>query len=222
MLDRIKHAKTIDKIVICTSTNPQDNPLEKIAKKENVICHRGSEDDVLVRLLEAAKKHDLKHFANFTADCPMIDPNLIDHIVMNYHNSEADLLKYDDCKDDVPFGCYVIRVNALEMICREKKQTDTEVWIKLFTTNPDLVIRKIKVDSKYHHKTLKTSLDYPEDYEFIEHVFAELYQPGKFFTMLDILNLVRKKPELLEINSSRKLISRWKNHKILSSKKVNT
>ena len=50
MLVRIKHAKSIDKIIICTSTNPQDDPLEKIAAQENVFCFRGSEDDVLKRL----------------------------------------------------------------------------------------------------------------------------------------------------------------------------
>ena len=69
MLDRIKHATCIDKIVICTSTNPQDDPLEGIAAQENVCCFRGSEEDVLVRLLEAAQSYGLEHFANITAKC---------------------------------------------------------------------------------------------------------------------------------------------------------
>ena len=55
MINRIKYAKNINKIIICTSTNTQDDPLEKIAQQEKIDCYRGSEDDVLQRLLETAK-----------------------------------------------------------------------------------------------------------------------------------------------------------------------
>ena len=82
LLDRIKRALTFDKIIICTSTNPQDNPLEEIAGQEQVSCFRSSEEDVLVRLLEAAQSHGLRYFANITADCPMMDPLLIDRVVL--------------------------------------------------------------------------------------------------------------------------------------------
>ena len=81
MINRIKYAKNIDKIIICTSTNVQDDPLEEIANQEKINCYRGSEDDVLQRLLDAAKKFNLNHFANMTADVPMIDPFLIDEFI---------------------------------------------------------------------------------------------------------------------------------------------
>ena len=124
MLDRIKRALTIDKIIICTSTNPQDDPLEEIAGQEQVSCFRGSEENVLVRLLEAAQSHGLKYFANITADCPMMDPVLIDRVVMKYQNSDADLLMYDNSNDDLPFGCYMIKVTALEKVCQKKNETE--------------------------------------------------------------------------------------------------
>ena len=103
MLDRIKRALTIDKIIICTSTNPQDDPLEEIAGQEQVSCFRGREEDVLVRLLEAAQSYGLKYFANITADCPMMDPLLIDRAVLEYQKADVDLLKYDDSNADLPF-----------------------------------------------------------------------------------------------------------------------
>ena len=220
MLDRIKHATSIDKIIICTSTNPQDDPLEKIAAQENVFCYRGSEEDVLARLLKAAQSHDLKHFANITADCPMMDPKLIDHAVMEYQNSDADLLMYDGSNDDLPFGCYVIEVVALEKVCQQKNETDTEDWVKHFTSNPDLKIRSIEVENKYRHKTLKTSLDYPEDYEFIKHVFSELYQQDRVFSILEIINLVKRRPDILEINANAKLTQRWRQHQQRLQKEI--
>mgnify|MGYP001408886942 CR=1 FL=1 len=184
MLDRIKRALTIDKIIICTSTNPQDDPLEEIAGQEQVSCFRGSEEDVLVRLLEAAQSHGLKYFANITADCPMMDPLLIDRAVLEYQKADVDLLKYDDSNADLPFNCYLIKVSALEKVCQQKKETDTEVWFKHFASNSFLKISSIDVEDKYRHKTLKTSLDYPEDYEFIKHVFSELYRQDTVFSVL--------------------------------------
>ena len=213
MLDRIKHATSIDKIIICTSTSSQDDPLEKISAQENVFCYRGSEEDVLARLLEAAQRHDLKHFANITADCPMMDPKLIDQAVMKYQNSDADLLMYEDSNNDLPFSCYLNKTSALEKVCLKKNETDTEVWLKHFTSNPDLKIRSIDVEDKYRHKTLKTSLDYPEDYEFIKHVFSELYQKDTVFSILEIIDLVKRRPDILNINANSELTRRWRQHR---------
>lgn len=212
MLDRIKNATSIDKIIICTSTNPQDDPLEEIAGQEQVSCFRGSEEDVLVRLLEAAQSHGLKCFANITADCPMMDPKLIDRAVMEYQTSDADLLMYEDSNNDIPFGCYMIKVTALEKVCQQKKETDTEDWDKHFTSNPDLKICSIDVEDKYRHKTLKTSLDYPEDYEFIKHVFSELYRQDSVFSILEIIDLVKRRPDILNINANSELTRRWRQH----------
>ena len=61
ILDRLKCTYTIDKIIICTSSNPQDDPLEQVAEQEGIYCFRGSENDVLKRLLDAAKKADVKN-----------------------------------------------------------------------------------------------------------------------------------------------------------------
>ncbi len=213
MLDRIKRASTIDKIIICTSTNPQDDPLEELAIKEKVTCFRGSEEDVLVRLLDTAQCHNLKHFANITADCPMMDPVLIDRAVLEYQKANVDLLKYDDSNADLPFNCYLVKVSALEKVCQQKKETDTEVWLKHFTANSDLNILNLEVEDHYRHKILKTSLDYPEDYEFIKCVFAELHHPETCFSMLDILDLVKKRPEILSINANVNLTRRWLHHR---------
>ena len=213
MLDRIKRALTIDKIIICTSTNPQDDPLEEIAGQEQVSCFRGSEEDVLVRLLEAAQSHGLKYFANITADCPMMDPLLIDRAVLEYQKADVDLLKYDDSNADLPFNCYLIKVSALEKVCQQKKETDTEVWLKYFTANADLNILNLDVEDHYRHKILKTSLDYPEDYEFIKCVFSALYQPDTIFSMLDIIDLVKRRPDILNINANVDLTKRWLQHR---------
>ena len=220
MLDRIKNATSIDKIIICTSINHQDDPLEEIAGQEQVSCFRGSEEDVLVRLLEAAQSHGLKYFANITADCPMMDPLLIDRAVLEYQKADVDLLKYDDSSADLPFDCYLIKVSALEKVCQQKKETDTEVWLKYFTVNADLNILNLDVEDHYRHEILKTSLDYPEDYGFIKCVFAKLHHSGTCFSMIDIIDLVNNRPDILSINANAKLTRRWLHHRQTSQKSI--
>jgi spore coat polysaccharide biosynthesis protein SpsF len=213
MLDRIKHSRYIEDIVICTSTNSQDDPLEEIAEKEHVHCFRGSEDDVLERLLRAARSYDMTNFANITADCPLIDPLLIDRAVEEYDKVNADLVMYDDSNNNIPFNCYVLRVSALEKVCELKKETDTEVWLNLFTTHM-FKIHSIIVEGKYRHNSLKTSLDYPEDYEFIKKVFGELYDPDRVFSLPDVIDLANRRPDILSINANPELLKRWRGHQI--------
>ena len=214
MLDRIKHSAHIEDIVICTSTNPQDDPLEEIAEKEHVHCFRGSEDDVLERLLGAAKFYDMSNFANITADCPLIDPYLIDRAVEEYKRVNADLIMYDDSNNDIPFNCYVLKVSALEKVCDLKKETDTEVWLNIFRAHESIKIHSINVEEKYRHNSLKTSLDYPEDYEFMKKVFGKLYNSDRVFSLLDVITLVNRNPDILAINANPELLKRWRGHQI--------
>jgi spore coat polysaccharide biosynthesis protein SpsF len=214
MLDRIKHSTHIEDIVICTSTNSQDDPLEEIAEKEHVHCFRGSEDDVLERLLGAAKFYDMSNFANITADCPLIDPYLIDRAVEEYERVNADLIMYDDSNNDNPFNCYVLKVSALEKVCDLKKETDTEVWLNLFRAHESIKIHSINVEDKYRHNSLKTSLDYPEDYEFMKKVFGKLYKSDRVFSLLDVITLANRYPDILTINANPELLKRWRGHQI--------
>ena len=199
MIERIKQARHIDKIIICTSTNPQDDTLAEIAAKEGVFCYRGSEDDVLVRLYEASEKYNLEYFVNITADCPTVDPFYIDKIINEYEKTSADLIIYKK----LPSGQrpYLIKVTALKKVCEIKDETETEVWSDYFIKSDLFHIHDVEVDEKYIFPELRTSLDYPEDYEFLIKVFEELYQQKEVFSLLDIIELVRKKPELLTINS---------------------
>ena len=132
--------------------------------------------------------------------------------MLEHQKADVDLLKYDDSNADLPFNYYLIKVSALEKVCLQKEETDTEDWVKYFTSNPDLKISSIDVEDKYRHKTLKTSLDYPEDYEFIKHVFSELYRQDTVFSILEIIDLVKRRPDILNINANSELNRRWRQH----------
>lgn len=199
MLDRVKAAKGINKIIICTSTNPQDDPLSRIARQENVFCYRGSEGDVLMRLYGAALEHKLEFIVNLTADCPLIDSIHIESVIQAYKRAHADHITANRLPTGQ--GLWGIDVEALRRVCEIKNETETEVWGDYFTKSGFFKVYELAVDPLYEHPTLKTSLDYPEDYTFLQRIFRELYVPGNIFSLKDILTLVRKKPEILSINS---------------------
>lgn len=200
MLERIKLSKQIDKIIICTSINHQDDPLENIAQKGGVFCYRGSEDDVLARLCEAAEKFGVDFIVNITADCPLIDPFFIDEIISTYRHIDADLIRINnfDLIGQRPTG---VKFSALKKICEIKDETETECWMDYFTKSNLFKVFELAVDKKFINPNLKTSIDYPEDYEFIKCLFDRLYVPGKVFLLSDIIELVKKEPELLLINA---------------------
>lgn len=199
MCDRLKRARQIDGIVLCTSTNPQDDLLVDIAWTEGVSCYRGSEDDVLMRLCEAALLYGFDYIVNITADCPLVDPLIIDIIADACKKTNADLIQITSLPaGQGPNG---VKVSGLKKVCEMKTESETEVWGDYFTKSNIFQYRDLSVDAKYIWPGLKTSIDYPEDYEFIKQLFDELYLPGEIFSLADIVSLVKEKPALLEINS---------------------
>ncbi len=209
MINRIKHSRKIKKIIIATSTNKQDDILEDIAKQENIFCFRGSEEDVLMRLFFVAKKFNLSSFVNMTADIPMIDPTLIDHAIDVFNNINPDLFLYEKYSFNV---CVMVKVSSLARVCKFKKDSNTEAWIKYFQAMNDINIHIEKVSKENKNISLKTSLDYYEDYLFIKRIFHELYEERKIFLNKDISDLLIQKPEIANINSSAVFLKRWKDH----------
>lgn len=208
MCDRLKHAQRIERIVLCTSTNTQDNPLIACAQKEGISYYRGSEEDVLERLCEAAVFYDFDYTVNITADCPIVDPLFVDMIVDEYEKTNADLIRFTNLPPGQ--GPNGIKVKALKKVCELKNEKETEVWGGYFTNAAIFRCHDATVDEQYIFPGLKTTIDYPEDYEFLKRVFDELYVPGRVFSLKAIIELLKKKPDLLAINSH--CIERGKEH----------
>lgn len=199
MIDRLKLAEKPDKIIICTSPIWQDDPLEEIAQQESVGCYRGDPDDVLLRLTLAAEDHGIDTVVNCTADNPLVDPEYIDRLVDFHHD-----LGYDySCCRGLPLGTfsYVLSYPAMVKACEIKGETDTEVWGGYFTRTGLFTWEEMPVDSDVDWPGLRLTVDTPEDFELINRIFDELYTPGQVFSLRDVIDLCRRKPELVKINA---------------------
>ena len=173
-------------------------------------------------MLDAAEKYKLDYILTITADCPFVDPYYADAIVETYLKTKADLIR----QFDLPHGAfsYGIKIDALRKVVAIKSSNNTEVWGRYFTDTGIFKIVDFDVKNKLHKRSdLRITLDYPEDWEFIQFIFKKLYKEGEIFSLDKIINLINSNPEILKINKSSKnrFIKKWKKQSEIKLKKVN-
>lgn len=212
MIERLKKCN-ISPIVLMTSTNAQDDPLIDIAKEQGVEFFRGSEDDVLLRMRDCARKFDRDFIISVTADDPLKEPIFIKKMLEQYIEKPFDFCEIDG----LPNGCesYAVSRKALEKVCAIKNESDTEIWGNYFrkakTKSRAIYFRKsgkfkcemIKVEDpailKPHYRI---TVDTPEDFELVSKIFEILLKEKEYFNVYDICRLLDEKPELIKINKN--------------------
>jgi spore coat polysaccharide biosynthesis protein SpsF len=90
MVERLRFVRELDQIVIATTINLTDDVIEALARELGVGVWRGSEDDVLSRVVEAAKTHKADILVQLTGDCPLIDPRIVSRVIAEYRRAGAD------------------------------------------------------------------------------------------------------------------------------------
>jgi len=199
LIDRIKEIKDITDIVICTSTNSQDKPLVDIAQKNNIYYFNGNEQDVLKRLLDAAKFFELDYFLGITADNPLITIRYSNLIVDEIKRNKYDFIKLEG----LPLGVatYGIKVKALEVVCKIKSIIDTEIWGYLIDRPEIFDIKTIKIADKLNRPELRLTLDYDEDYGLIRNIYFNV-PFKKVLNLYNVIDYLDKNPEIAKINQN--------------------
>lgn len=201
---RLKSCKTLDGIVLATSVAPADDALETWAKGENVPFYRGSEDDVLLRVVEAHRMMESDIIVEVTGDCTLLDPDLIDMGVRTFLENECDVLA-NVSKLSFPMGedIQVFRFKDLEAVEQSIEDPTVREHVSLyFYEHPDRYrIVHLFAPARWYAPDYRFQLDYPEDHRFITEVYKRL-QPkfGGLFGIEEIMELIRREPALLDIN----------------------
>ncbi|KAF0153127.1 MAG: Polysaccharide biosynthesis protein [Ignavibacteria bacterium] len=206
MIERIKNAKLIGKIVVATSINADDDEVEEFCKKNNIVCFRGHLTDLLDRHYQVGKKFSADAVVKIPSDCPLIDPQIIDKVIQHYiQNDELDFVSnlhpatYPDGND-----VEIMSFDSLGCAWKdasknyEREHTTPFIWENNDTFKVGNVVWENGLDYSTTHRW---TIDFPEDYEFIRKVYEELYAKNPNFSLNDILTLLKQKPEIAEINS---------------------
>lgn len=201
VIERAKSVVGVDGVVLCTSTNPQDSVLYDNALKNEIKFYAGSEDDVLKRLLDAAKYYGYDAFVSITADNPLFCIHTSNILVDLYKKNQYDFIN----TTGLPMGCntYLLDVKALDVVNYIKQQTDTEIWGP-FINRPDFFnVGELKVVNSPYNEQLRITLDYAEDYEFINQIYAQ-FNSNNVISLKNVFSLLHSNKHYLEINKIHK------------------
>jgi spore coat polysaccharide biosynthesis protein SpsF (cytidylyltransferase family) len=200
-IERLMRCRRVDQLIMATSNHPADDDLEILCRRLGVPCFRGDLENVLDRFYQAAKPYNPKHVVRLTGDCPLTDPRLIDELIDFYLESQCDYAS--NCQEPtLPDGldAEIFSFAALEQIWKEAVlPSHLEHVTSFFRSNPE----RFKIGSYRYHKdlsALRWTVDESEDLDFVRRVYEELYPSNPEFQTEDILALLKREPELMEIN----------------------
>lgn len=203
LLERLRHCQTVDQIVLATSTSPGDDQLVKWAVAEGVEYFRGSEDDVLQRVVDAQRAYDSDIVVEITGDCPLLDPGLVDMGVETFMINDLDCVT--NCfKESFPLGAdlMVMDFDSLQS-CTSMPEPDYHEHVSLgIIRNPEqFKIVHLTAHPRWQGHEYRFMLDYPEDLLFIQKVYEHLYPVyGSRFGIEEMMELMRREPKLADIN----------------------
>ncbi len=202
MLHRVKGAKRVDAIVVATSDKPQDDGIERVALVAGARVFRGSEDDVLDRVYRAAKEAGAEVAVCLTGDCVLHDPRVIDEAVGHFI-AAGDPLAYSGTPQNYPEGLDtdIFYMSALkEAAARARLPSEREHLAQYFKNRPERFHGLPWSVGARDDAAMHWSVDTPQDFAFVTKVFEQLYPTNPMFGKDDILALLERQPELLDIN----------------------
>ncbi|MFZ3263888.1 MAG: aminotransferase class III-fold pyridoxal phosphate-dependent enzyme [Terriglobales bacterium] len=201
VIQRVKRAALIDRVVVATSTNRADDVIEEMCRKNRVPCYRGSENDVLDRFYTAARAEKASQVVRITADCPLIDPEVMDRVVRRFQRGDLDYASnamvrtYPDGLDTEIFS-----FSALERAWHEATRTSEREHVTPYLRSNKFRTANVESDSASLYQHYRWTVDEAEDLEFIRAVYHALREKDNF-GMKDVLELIEKNPGLEKMNS---------------------
>jgi len=195
VIDRINCSKIIDKIILATTTNSKDDILVDYAKEINIDVFRGSEDNVLERVVKAAESFSVEHIVELHGDNPFLDPEIIDLSINKYELTKCDYIS-NTINKTFPMGLRV-QVFATKLL---RKVYDTindpavnEHVSLYFFENPDIYhIENLTAPSEINRPEIRLTVDTLKDFEFVSKIYSKILDKNLYpdFTTMDVLNII--------------------------------
>lgn len=201
MVDRVRRSKLIDDVIVATTVNKQDDLIVGFCKENGIKYYRGSEEDVLGRVLEAHQEFKTDLIVELTGDCPLMDPSLIDEVVHFYKENKYDYVynrlgkrPYPDGMDVQVFSKKILE----EVASKTKDPLDREHVSKYIYISGEYSTCAIDAPEELFWKDLALTVDTREDFELIKSIVEHFHRDD--FTLADILKFLRQNRQLADIN----------------------
>lgn len=219
MIERLRRIQSPARLLVATTTDRQDDPVEALCRRLDVQVFRGHPTDLLDRHYRAAVAAGAEAVAKIPSDCPLIDPSVVDRVIGRFTQSGCDYASnlhpasWPDGND-----VEVMRMQALEtawreaMLAMEREHTTPYLWERPERFRlANVLWDEESAEARDYSLSHRWTLDYAEDYALIRQVFEALYPENPAFGVEDILELLASRPQLAALNE-RYLGVNWYRH----------
>ncbi len=201
----------VERVVVATSDQPEDDAIADWCTKNRVLCVRGDAADVLARFLTALTVWPARHVVRLTADCPLHDPGVIDALIDLHLRSGCDYSS-NLHPPMFPHGldAEIVTREALETAGRESRISSHREHVTLFIREHPERFRFGNLTFGRDVSAYRLTIDRPEDYRFLQAFMSRVADKDQLLSIYELVRLLEKYPELVEINGSLDRYE-WKN-----------
>ncbi len=204
VLERTSKARSVHKVMVATTSDPGDDVIEAFCQANGWDVYRGSMPDVLDRYYQAALQSRADVIVRITADCPLIDPELVDEVVNAFFERNVDFAANrlpPPFRRTYPIGLdvEVVSFEALQRAWREAKKKFEREHVLPYLYEEEGRFKVFVVNHSEDLGSLRWTVDTPEDLSLIREVFAR-FNGREDFSWREVLELFRREPKLAELN----------------------
>lgn len=204
MIARVRRAALVEEVVVATVATPDCDAIEAAALRSGAFVFRGSEDDVLDRVVGAALSRQADIVVQLTGDCPLMDPALVDECVAIYLAEDHDYVANELQRTySIGFDVAVMSVGLLALIQRQPDLSpgDREHVTTYIVDRPNRFrLRNVSAPPELDAAHLGLTLDTAEDHRLLRSIFEALYPSKPQFGARDVIELMAQRPDLLQLN----------------------
>lgn len=203
LVRRLRAVPSLQDIVLATTTHATDEVLARVAAAEGINCFRGSEDDVMARVVGAAESVGADVIVEITGDCPIIDPEIVEQTIRMFLANDAQYVSNSHVRS-YPDGMdtQVFRLDSLKRsLAMTTDPLDHEHVTLHIRHHPELFPAiHLVAPPELHWPELGLTLDEREDYELLKLIIEHFGETTPLFSCLDAVRLLRARPEWVAVN----------------------
>ena len=199
-INQLKSCKILDKIIIATTTLPEDDVIVNYFKNLDVDVFRGSSDDVLDRYFQCAKHYDLSSIVRITADCPLIDPNIVEEGIKLFNSKKYDYVT-NTVSRTFPDGneTEIFSIEALKEASKNANLPSEHEHVTPYFRNHKELFKIKNFTHTTNLSNLRWTVDYEEDLKLVKILISKIQT--RPIHLENILNILHSNPKLIELNN---------------------
>lgn len=202
LIERVRRVNNANEVVVATTEKEVDDVIEQYCQEKGVAVFRGNEENLLDRYSQAARIFEADPVVRITADCPLIDPEVIEKVIQFYLDHDYDYVG-NTLTLTFPRGMdtEVFSRKTLEMAAQQAKKDNEREHVTLYIYKNPKQFKLANVPYEIDKSQYRLTVDTNEDFKLIKEIIEKLYPINPKFSLEDIITMLDENPELSKINS---------------------